>query len=128
MRKKYDIVNEDVFMYCNLDTISVYSLASAIHYHTCLQFQNEITGLLEKVMNQKLENTLFENLAPLPKKCYYSFTYFLCKENIILPLTNNFAMFFPEKSKYYKAKLNYYSEKFLLFKLFKNSQGMGHRY
>ena len=113
MRKQYDITNEDVFMYCDLDTMSVYSLASAIQYHTGLQFQNEIGGLLEKVMTQKLENAVFENLSPLPKKSYYSFTYFLCKENIILPLTNNFAMFFPEKSKYYKAKLNYYSEKYL---------------
>ena len=113
MRKQYDITNEDVFMYCDLDTMSVYSLASAIQYHTGLQFQNEISGLLEKVMTQKLENAVFENLSPLPKKSYYSFTYFLCKENIILPLTNNFAMFFPEKSKYYRAKLNYYSEKYL---------------
>ena len=113
MRKQYDITNEDVFMYCDLDTMSVYSLASAIQYHTGLQFQNEISGLIEKVMNQKLENAVFENLSPLPKKTYYSFTYFLCKENIILPLTNNFAMFFPEKSKYYRAKLNYYTEKYL---------------
>jgi len=113
MRKQYDITNEDVFMYCDLETMSVYSLASAIQYHTGLQFQNEISGLLEKVMTQKLENAVFENLTPLPKKSYYSFTYFLCKENIILPLTNNFAMYFPDKSKYYKAKFNYYSEKYL---------------
>ena len=113
MRKQYDITNEDVLMYCDIETMSAYSLASSIQYHTGLQIQNEISGLLEKVQTQKLENVVFENLSPTPKKCYYSFTYFLCKENIILPLTNNFAMFFPEKSKYYKAKLNYYAEKFL---------------
>ena len=113
MRKQYDITNEDVFMYCDVETISVYSLASAIQYHTGLQIQNEIGGLLDKVMTQKLENAVFENLSPLPKKCYYSFTFFECKKNVILPLTNNFAMFFPEKSKYYRAKLNYYTEKYL---------------
>ena len=113
MRIQYDIINEDVFMYCDLETISLYALSSAIQYHTGLRFQNEI-GLLEKVKTQKLENTsVFENLSPRTKKCYYSFTYFLCKENIILPLTNNFAMYFPEKSKYYRAKLNYYAEKYL---------------
>ena len=58
MRKQYDITNEDVFMYCDLETMSVYSLASAIQYHTGLQFQNEIGGLLEKVMTQKLENVV----------------------------------------------------------------------
>ena len=113
IRKQYEITNEDVFMYCDLDTISIYSLAGAIQYHTGLQFQNEIGGLLEKVMSQKLENVDFENLSTIPKKTYYSFTYFLCKENIILPLTNNFAMYFPERTKYNRAKLNYYSEKFL---------------
>ena len=113
IRKKYEITNEDVFMYCELDTISIYSLAGAIQYHTGLQFQNEIAGLLEKVMSQKLENVVFENLSPIPKKSYYSFSYFLCKENIILPLTNNFAMFFPDRIKYNKAKLNYYAEKYL---------------
>ena len=113
MRKQYDITNEDVFMYCDFETISVYSLASAIQYHTGLQIQNEIGGLLDKVMTQKLDNAVFENLSPLPKKCYYSFSYFECKKNVILPLTNNFAMFFPEKSKYYRAKLNYYTEKYL---------------
>jgi hypothetical protein len=113
MRKQYDITNEDVFMYCDLETMSTYSLVGAIQYHTGLKFQNEISGLLEKVMTQKLENVAIENLTPVPKKTYYSFTYFLCKENIILPLTNNFAMFFPEKSKYYRAKLNYYAEKYL---------------
>ena len=113
MRKQYEITNEDVFMYCELETLSVYSLAGAIQYHTGLQFQNEVSGLLEKVMAQKLENLVFENLSPIPKKSYYSFTYFLCKENIILPLTNNFAMYFPERTKYNQAKLNYYAEKFL---------------
>ena len=113
IRKQYEITNEDVFMYCDLDTISIYSLAGAIQYHTGLQFQNEIGGLLEKVMSQKLENVDFENLSTIPKKTYYSFTYFLCKENIILPLTNNFAMYFPERTKYNRAKLNYYAEKFL---------------
>ena len=113
MRKQYDITNEDVFMYCDLESMSKYALASAIQYHTGLQFQNEISGLLEKVMTQKIENIVIENLTPVSKKSYYSFTYFICKENIILPLTNNFAMYFPEKSKYYRAKLNYYTEKFL---------------
>ena len=113
IRKQYDITNEDVFMYCDLETMSIYSLASAIQYHTGLQIQNEISGLLEKVQTQKLENAVFENLSPLPKKSYYSFTYFLCKENITLPLTNNFAMHFPDKLKYYRAKLNYYTEKYL---------------
>ena len=113
IRKQYEITNEDVFMYCELETMSIYSLAGAIQYHTGLQFQNEIGGLLEKVMTQKLENVVFENLSPIPKKSYYSFTYFLCKENIILPLTNNFAMHFPERPKYNRAKLNYYAEKFL---------------
>ena len=113
MRKQYEITNEDVFMYCELETMSVYSLVGAIQYHTGLQFQNEIGSLLEKVMTQKLENLVLENLSPLPKKSYYSFTYFLCKENIILPLTNNFAMYFPERTKYNQAKLNYYAEKFL---------------
>ena len=68
-------------------------------------------------MSQKTENVVFENLSPIPKKSYYSFTYFLCKENIILPLTNNFAMFFPDRTKYNKAKLNYYTEKFLYKKI-----------
>ena len=77
MRTKYEITNEDVFMYCDLDTISIYSLAGAIQYHTGLQFQNEIGGLIEKVMTQKLENIAIENLSPIPKKSYYSFTYFL---------------------------------------------------
>ena len=113
IRKQYEITNEDVFMYCELETISIYSLAGAIQYHTGLQFQNEIGGLLEKLMTQKLENVVFENLSLIPKKSYYSFTYFLCKENIILPLCNNFAMYFPERTKYNKAKLNYYAEKFL---------------
>ena len=113
IRKQYEITNEDVFMYCELETMSIYSLAGAIQYHTGLQFQNEIGGLLEKVMTQKLENVVFENLSPIPKKSYYSFTYFLCKENVILPLTNNFAMHFPERPKYNRAKLNYYAEKFL---------------
>ena len=113
IRKQYEIINEDVFMYCDLETMSVYSLAGAIQYHTGLQFQNEIGNLLEKAMSQKTENVVFENLSPIPKKSYYSFTYFLCKENIILPLTNNFAMFFPDRTKYNKAKLNYYTEKFL---------------
>ena len=79
IRKQYEITNEDVFMYCELETMSIYSLAGAIQYHTGLQFQNEIGGLLEKVMTQKLENVVFENLSPIPKKSYYSFTYFLCK-------------------------------------------------
>ena len=113
IRKQYEITNEDVFMYCELESMSIYALAGAIQYHTGLQFQNEIGGLLEKVMTQKLENVVIENLAPLPKRTYYSFTYFLCKENIILPLTNNFAMYFPDRSKYNRAKLNYYAEKFL---------------
>ena len=113
IRKQYEITNEDVFMYCDLETMSIYSLAGAIQYHTGLQFQNEIAGLIEKLMAQKLENVVFENLSPVPKKTYYSFTYFLSKENIILPLTNNFAMFFPERTKYNRAKLNYYTEKFL---------------
>ena len=113
MRKQYEITNEDVFMYCELETMSVHSLLGAIQYHTGLQFQNEIGSLLEKVMAQKLENLVLENLSPTPKKSYYSFTYFLCKENIILPLTNNFAMYFPERTKYNQAKLNYYAEKFL---------------
>ena len=113
IRKQYEIINEDVFMYCDLETMSVYSLAGAIQYHTGLQFQNEIGNLLEKAISQKTENVVFENLSPIPKKSYYSFTYFLCKENIILPLTNNFAMFFPDRTKYNKAKLNYYTEKFL---------------
>jgi hypothetical protein len=113
MRKQYDITNEDVFMYCDLDTISFNALGSAIQYHTGLQIQNEINQLKEKVQTQKLENSIFENITLLPKKSYYSFTYFLCKENVILPLTNNFAMYFPEKSKYYRAKLNYFSEKYL---------------
>jgi len=113
IRKQYEITNEDVFMYCDLETMSIYSLAGAIQYHTGLQFQKEIGALIEKLMAQKLENIVFENLSPTPKKSYYSFTYFLSKENIILPLTNNFAMFFPEKIKYNQAKLNYYTEKFL---------------
>ena len=113
IRKQYEITNEDVFMYCELESISIYSLAGAIQYHTGLQFQNEIGNLLEKVMTQKLENVVIENLAPIPKRSYYSFTYFLCKENVILPLTNNFAMYFPDRSKYNRAKLNYYAEKFL---------------
>ena len=113
IRKQYEITNEDVFMYCDLDTMSIYSLAGAIQYHTGLQFQKEIGGLIEKLMAQKLENIVFENLSPTPKKAYYSFTYFLSKENIILPITNNFAMYFPDKIKYNRAKLNYYTEKFL---------------
>jgi len=113
IRKTYNIENEDVFMYCNLESISILPLVSAIQYHTGIKFKNELGGLLDKIVNQKYSRTIFEEFSLSPKISYYNFSYFFCKENIILPLTNNFGMHYAGRRIYYQAKLNYYAEQYL---------------
>lgn len=113
IRKVYNIENEDVFMYCNLESISILPLVSAIQYHTGIKFKNELGGLFDKIVNQKYSRTIFEEFSLSPKISYYNFSYFFCKENIILPLTNNFGMHYTGRRIYYQAKLNYYAEQYL---------------
>ena len=113
IRKAYNIENEDVFMYCNLESISILPLFSAIQYHTGIKFKNELGGLFDKIVNQKYSRTIFEEFSLSPKISYYNFSYFFCKENIILPLTNNFGMHYAGRRIYYQAKLNYYAEQYL---------------
>ena len=113
IREQYKVENEDVFMYCKLDSMSIFALISAIQYHTGIKFQNGLNGLLEKVQSQKFDTAIFESITPIPKTTYYSFSQFMCKQHTILPLTNNFAMYFPSNLIYYQAKLNYYAEKYL---------------
>lgn len=113
IRKSYNIENEDVFMYCNLESISILPLVSAIQYHTGIKFKNELGGLFDKIVNQKYSRTIFEEFSLSPKISYYNFSYFFCKENIILPLTNNFGMHYAGRRIYYQAKLNYYAENYL---------------
>ena len=116
IRKAYNIKNDDIFMYCNLESISILPLLSSITYHTGINFNNELGGLFDKIINQKYGRTIFEEFSLSPKISYSNFSYFFCKENIILPLTNNFGMYFPGKKIYYQAKLNYYAEKYLFRK------------
>ena len=113
IRKTYHIENDDIFMYCNLDSISILPLLSSIQYHTGITFKNGLGSLFDKIVNQKYSRTIFEEFSITPKISYYNFSYFFCKENIILPLSNNFAMYFPGKRIYYQAKLNYYAEQYL---------------
>ena len=113
IRKAYHIENDDIFMYCNLDSISILPLLSSIQYHTGITFKNGLGGLFDKIVNQKYSRTIFEEFSITPKISYYNFAYFFCKENIILPISNNFAMYFPGKRIYYQAKLNYYAEQYL---------------
>ena len=113
IKMRYDINNDDVFMYCKDDSISILALISAIQYHTGIKFQNGIAAILEKMGSQKFETAIFESVQPSCKNCYYNFTYFLCKENVALPLTNNFSLYYPGDLHYYQAKLNYYAEKYL---------------
>ena len=113
IKMRYDIVNDDVFMYCKDDSMSIFALLSAIQYHTGIKFLNGLSGILEKMGSQKFDNVIFESIQPSCKNSYYSFTYFLCKENVFLPLTNNFSLYYPGDLHYYQAKLNYYAEKYL---------------
>ena len=113
IRKEYNIENDDIFMYCNLDSISILPLLSSIQYHTGIKFKNELGGLFDKIVNQKYSRTIFEEFSLTPKVSYYNFAYFFTKENIILPLCNNFAMYYPGRRIYYQAKLNYYAEQYL---------------
>ena len=116
IRIQYNIIDEDVFLYCNLDTISILPLISAIQYHTGIKFKNESGSIFDKVVNHKYSRTIFEEFFVSPKLSYNNFSYFLCKENVILPLTNNFGMHYPGRRIYYQAKLNYYSEQYLFRK------------
>ena len=111
IREHYNIVDEDVFMYCNLDSISVLPLLGAIQYHTGIRFKNESGSVFDKMVNHK-----FDEFILSPKISYNNFSYFLCKENTILPLQNNFAMFYPGRKIYYQAKLNYHAEQYLFRK------------
>ena len=114
IREQYNIINEDVFLYCNLDSISISSLISAIQYHTGIkQKKNDSGSILEKGVNPKYSRTISDEICINPKLSYNNFSYFLCKENIILPLANNFGMHFPGRRIYYQAKLNYQAEKYL---------------
>ena len=113
IRINYNIKNEDVFMYCDLDSMSIYSLISAIQFHTGIKFQNGLTSILEKVGNQKIESAIFENILTSTKTSYFSFSQFLCKNFIALPLKNNFSLYFPGDLTYNQAKLNYFAEKYL---------------
>ena len=81
-------------MYCDLESISILPLISAIQYHTGIKFKNELGGLLDKIVNQKFNRTIFEEFSISPKTSYYEFKHFFCKKNIVLPLTNNFGMAF----------------------------------
>ena len=116
IRKQYDIVNEDIFIYCNLDSISILPLISAIQYHTGIKFKNESGSIFDKIVNHKYSRTIVEEFFVSPKISYNNFSYFLCKENIILPLANNFGMHYPGRRIYYQAKLNYYAEQYLFRK------------
>ena len=118
IREQYNITDEDVFIYCNLETISVLPLLSAIQYHTGIRFKNESGNIFDKVVNHKYNSNsnIFDEFFLSPKISYNNFSYFLCKENTILPLTNNFAMYFPGRKIYYQAKLNYHAEQYLFKK------------
>ena len=116
IRKAYSIENDDIFMYCNLESISILPLLSSIQYHTGIKFKNELGGLFDKIINQKYGRTIFEEFSLSPKLSYSNFSYFFCKEKTILPLCNNFAMYYPGRRIYYQAKLNYYAEKYLFRK------------
>ena len=113
IRKVYNIENDDIFMYCNLESISILPLVSSIQYHTGIKFKNEMGGLFDKIVNQKYSRTIFEEFSISPKISYYNFSLFFCKENIILPLSNNFGMHYAGRRIYYQAKLNYYAEQYL---------------
>ena len=114
IRKAYDIKNDDVFMYCDLDSISLLPLVSAIQYHTGIKFKDELGGFFDKIINQKYSSrTTFEEFYISPKISYNNFSYFFCKENIILPIANNFGMHYAGRRIYYQAKLNYYAEQYL---------------
>ena len=113
IRKSYNIENDDIFMYCNLESISILPLLSSIQYHTGIKFKNELGGLFDKIINQKYGRTIFEEFSLSPKICYSNFSYFFCKEKTILPLSNNFGMYYPGRKIYYQAKLNYYADKYL---------------
>ena len=116
IRIQYNIKDEDVFIYCNLDSLPNYPLISAIQYHTGIKFKNEQGNLYEKVGNQKYSRTRFEEYFLLPKVSYNNFSYFLCKKKVILPLANNFGMHYPGRRIYYQAKLNYHAEQYLFRK------------
>ena len=116
IREEYDIKDEDVFIYCNLESISVSTLFSAIQYHAGIKFKNESGSIFDKVVNHKYSRTIFEEFSVSPKISYNNFSYFLCKENIILPLTNNFGMHYPGRRIYYQAKLNFEAEQYLFRK------------
>ena len=111
IRVNYNITNEDVFMYCDLESMSIYSLISAIQFHTGIKFQNGLTSILEKVGNQKIESAIFENILTSTKTTFFSFSQFLSKNFIALPLKNNFSLYYP--GTYNQAKLNYFAEKYL---------------
>ena len=113
IKKAYNIENDDIFMYCNLDSISILPLLSSIQYHTGIKFKNELGGLLDKIVNQKYGRAIFEEFSLSPKISYCNFSNFFCKDNLILPLCNNFAMHYPGRRIYYQAKMNYYAEKYL---------------
>ena len=116
IREQYYITDEDIFIYCNLDSISILPLISAIQYHTGIKFKNESGSIFDKVVNHKFSRNTFEEFFVSPKISYNNFSYFLCKENIILPLRNNFGMHYPGRRIYYEAKLNYYAEQYLFRK------------
>ena len=116
IREQYNITDEDVFIYCNLETISVLPLLSAIQYHTGIRFKNESGSIFDKVVNHKYNSNIFDEFFLSPKISYNNFSYFLCKENTILPLRNNFGMYFPGRKIYYQAKLNYHAEQYLFKK------------
>jgi hypothetical protein len=114
IRKAYDIKNDDVFMYCDLDSISLLPLVNAILYHTGIKFKDELGGFFDKIINQKYSSrATFEEFYISPKISYNNFSYFFCKENIILPIANNFGMHYAGRRIYYQAKLNYYAEQYL---------------
>ena len=113
IREQYNIKDEDVFIYCNLDSISIRPLMNAIQYHTGIKFKNESGSIFDKVVNHKYSRTIVEEFFVSPKITYNNFSYFLCKENIILPLANNFGMHYPGRRIYYQAKLNYHAEQYL---------------
>ena len=113
IRVNYNITNEDVFMYCDLESMSIYSLISAIQFHTGIKFQNGLTSILEKVGNQKIESAIFENILTSTKTTFFSFSQFLSKNFIALPLKNNFSLYYPGDLTYNQAKLNYFAEKYL---------------
>ena len=80
IRKVYNIENDDIFMYCNLESISILPLLSSIQYHTGIKFKNEMGGLFDKIVNQKYSRTIFEEFSFHQKFHIIIFLFFFVKK------------------------------------------------